>query len=280
MEFDLLIRKFVPSTSRLTFNPLFKVFSNSFDILPRLMFSEFRALPPNHMRIRVGVGNRIFFNHARHHVGARSFFSYALDRGLCSLDSVIVDIGCGCGRYAQVMNDYKFKAETFTGRYIGVDIDEEMLRWCEQHLDAERFRFHLSSDKSASYFNEGSSSGPYVIPEPDESVDLVFSTSLYTHLLEEELINYTRESFRLLKPGAYMAANCFCLDHPPPTFGGRHTFAHQLGNAKVESLSQPEAAVAYTDEYLLGVARDIGFESCEILAGAGVPQPMLICHKP
>ena len=73
---DRALRKLFPSTSKLTFNPLFRAAVNAFDVVPRLMFPEFRTLPPNHLRIRIGVGNRILNNqthflvHARCHNGS------------------------------------------------------------------------------------------------------------------------------------------------------------------------------------------------------------------
>ena len=68
VSFDRVLRKLFPSTSKLTFNPLFRAAVNAFDAVPRLMFPEFRSLPPNHLRIRIGVGNRILNNQT--HFGA------------------------------------------------------------------------------------------------------------------------------------------------------------------------------------------------------------------
>ena len=59
LSIDRALRKLFPSTSKLTFNPLFRAVMNASDFVPRLIYPEFRTLPPNHLRIRVGVGNRI-----------------------------------------------------------------------------------------------------------------------------------------------------------------------------------------------------------------------------
>ena len=91
----------------------------------------------------------------------------------------------------------------------------------------------------------GKTEDNYVLPIADESIDFGFSTSVFTHLLEPEMVNYYRESFRVLKPGGSMAMYCFSMDHPPPTFGDRHTFQFRIGNSYVESMAVPEAAVAY-----------------------------------
>lgn len=103
------------------------------------------------------------------------------------------------------------------------------------------------------------------MPEPDDSVDLVVSNSLLTHVLEAELENYLRESCRLLRAGGAIMHSHFNLDYPPASYGTRHTFQHTIGNARVESLEQPEAAVAYRTDYLFKLAREIGFRECEVL---------------
>ena len=66
MSLNLMIRRVVPSTSKLTFNPLARRVLDAFDVIPNLLYREFRELPPNHLRIRVGVGNRIFANQVHH----------------------------------------------------------------------------------------------------------------------------------------------------------------------------------------------------------------------
>jgi len=279
------LRRVVPSAPRLTYNPIFKSFVNLFDLLPTRLYAEFAKMPPNHLRIRVGLGSSILqsivANHAYYLTVGKNFWIHAFQLGLCQFHSTIVDIGCGCGRYAHHLRDYRFKSETFTGRYIGVDIDDEMLQWCRRSFDAERFEFHRSSHASSVYGNldNGTANAYYVLPVKGETVDLVFSTSLFTHLLEKDLTNYCREGYRVLKQGGFMAMYCFCLDALPPTYGTRHTFAHRVGNAHVESVFYPEAAVAYDQKFLFEVARGAGFTTVELVSGPEDLQPMLLCRK-
>src|SRR5262249_35669276 len=80
---DRALRKLFPSTSKLTFNPLFRAAVNAFDVVPRLMFPEFRALPPNHLRIRIGVGNRM----THFLVHARDFWMFVFSEGIATMHS-------------------------------------------------------------------------------------------------------------------------------------------------------------------------------------------------
>jgi SAM-dependent methyltransferase len=190
MKIDKVLRKVIPSAAKLTYNPIFKHLVNAVDFVPRRIFREFSNIPPNHLRIRVGVGNRFLANHIFYLNEGRDFWVHAIHSGLCRLDSNVLDIGCGCGRFAQHLRDYKFKQEIFSGRYVGIDIDEECLNWCRQNFDSERFSFHRSNHVSKAYNVAGKGEDSYVLPIANESIDFVFSTSLFTHLLEPEMVNY------------------------------------------------------------------------------------------
>ena len=278
---DRVLRKLFPSTSKLTFNPVFRRLANISDLLPMLVYPEFRSLPPNHLRIRVGVGNRILNNQTHFLVHARDFWMFAFGEGIVKLDSNILDIGVGCGRWAHWMRDYNFRGRRFSGVYAGVDIDGEAVEWCRKNYDEKHFRFHHSTDASVSYNQEGVARTSYKIPEADNTFDLIFSNSLLSHLLETELGNYLRETYRLLRTGGAMMHSHFNMEHLPASYGMRHTFSHRLGNAHIESEEQPEAAVAYNTGYLFDLCRQIGFSSSEIvhMPGGEQHQPILMCRK-
>ncbi len=279
MKFERILRRIFPSTSLLTYNPVFRTLANLPDLPLHAYFPEFRKLPPNHMRLRVGVANRIFNNQSMF-IGSPGWWLCAFGQGWCNLNSTVMDIGSGCGRQAHYLRDLNFHGIRFTGKYIGVDIDREMLQWCRDHFDSERFSFIESTDPSKCYNREKEVDAPFRVPVEDVTVDLVFSGSLFTHLLEKEAVNYLRESFRVLRPGGVIAHSTFCIDHPPPTFGDRHTFSHRMGEAHVESLIQPETAVAYTEEFLFREARNAGFADPQMLIGQEDWQPVLFARKP
>jgi SAM-dependent methyltransferase len=262
---ERLARRIVPSTSLLSHNALFKFLVDTADLGPRLLWKDFRKLPPNHMRIRIGSDSRVFSNQPFYLRSAESFWLNYMSIGAVKSNSTIVDIGCGCGRFAHHMRDFDYQGIRFTGRYIGVDIDPEMLQWCRNHFDADRFQFLQSTHASKSYNQTGGNIGGYTLPIADGTVDFVFSTSLFSHLLEPELRNYLKESLRVMKRGATIVMSFFCLDYPPPTYGGRHTFSHRIGNAAVESLKVPEAAVAYTESFMVALAGEVGFSNAEVI---------------
>jgi SAM-dependent methyltransferase len=287
-RFDRFFRRFFPSTATLSRNWLFKGVGYVNDFLMRRLFSEFRALPPNHLRVRVGVGNRIFNNHVLCLLSGTNFWIQLFANGLCKLNSNIVEIGCGYGRKGVHLAKFQIQGERFTGTYLGIDIDPELLAFAKKSLPAPQFRVQQTAHISKTYMSkneltEKGAGGETHIDCPNDSQDLVFSTSLYTHLLEKEVDNYTRESYRVLKPGGVMQMNIFCLDYfkDAGLLGSRWNFQYQIGPAYVESKEYPEAAVAYTADYLKELCKSIGFSRTEIVCDptGKAAQSYLRCWK-
>jgi SAM-dependent methyltransferase len=271
---EALLRAVVPSTPVLTRQPVVGWLLDAPDRLLSLPYPEFRVLPPNRYRVRVGIGNRLFFNQV-------GFLQYGLGtwmeifaEGWADDTSNVVDIGCGCGRAAFPLK----MRPAFTGVYTGIDVDSEMIGWCDANFPRDRFRF-VHADIYSSVYNPDGRREPYELPLREESQELVISQSLFTHLLEEDLAQYVRESFRVLRPGGHMVMSTFCLDHlrAAGDLGGRWSFDHRVGEAYVESPAYPEAAVAYEESYLLEVCRRAGFSEARV--GPHYAQSLLVCRK-
>ncbi|MGH3992327.1 MAG: class I SAM-dependent methyltransferase, partial [Pseudonocardiaceae bacterium] len=180
----------------------------------------------------------------------------------------------GCGRLALALRN----ADVFEGTYTGIDVDREMVEWCNDNLGDARFRF-LHADIYNELYNPGGSREPYEIPLADSSQQLVTSNSLLTHLLDEDLDRYLEESHRVLEGGGHMAMSVFCIDDMRAGGGleSRWTFEHRIGRAFVESLEEPEAAVAYERGDLEQRARALGFNEASVRAYE--PQSLLVARK-
>jgi SAM-dependent methyltransferase len=254
-RFDRAFRKVIPSVGKLSYNPIVKVIGDSISDVIALPFAELRDLPANHLRIRIGVGNRIFANHVH-------FVQMGSDIWYCAFNSDIVELGCGCGRIA-----YPLKGQWFEGTFVGVDIDEEMISYCRQKFPGDRFKFVLSEHRSKTY-----SSNSHNVREPGtqklvigdtQSKDFIYSISLYSHLLEKELDEYLRETYRLLRPGGLMYLTFFCMEHVK--LGNRWTFSHQRGSSYIEDERYPEAAVAYRQDFIKDLIKAIGFSEVSVI---------------
>ena len=252
----------------------------------RRLFSEFKTLPPNHLRVRVGVGNRIFNNQVHCLTSGYNFWLQLFAHQLCKLDSNIVEIGCGYGRKATHLAKYFIQGERYTGQYLGVDIDAELIKYARKTFPSPQFAFQLTPHKSRTYapgMNNGASSEMCRLECDSGTQDLVVSTSLFTHLLEPELSITSKSRCAMLKPGGTMQMNIFSYDFLKRHghLGTRWTFLHRLGEAYVESEMYPEAAVAYTDDYYKQLCAKCGFSQTEIICDpeGKMVQSYLRCRK-
>jgi SAM-dependent methyltransferase len=277
-RFDAILRRLVPAVPALSHK---RLLMGPLDLLDRVIsvpFGDAATLPPNRLRIRVGVGNRVLFNQMLHRLMPVNFWLSAFASGLVRLDARIADLGSGCGRYAATLRDFDFYGTRFTGHYTGIDVDREMVHWCRAHFPPDRFTFMLSSAYSRVYNPTGDSRRATRYDLGDGSQDFAFSISLLTHLLEQEFRDCLRETYRVLAPGATMLMTVFCMDHLDGLLGGRWTFRDRRGEAYLENPDYPEAAVGYPLQFIDSACREAGFRSIEVLKDAG--QSLLRAKKP
>jgi len=263
-------------------SPVFAKASRVVDIFVRPFFWLFtnQPLPPLKFIVRTGVGNNVLFPHYYYLTMSFQLWLYFFHRGYATLDSYIVDIGSGIGKSAVALRDFNYMGnERFRGLYHGFDVDPEMVRWCQEHFPADHFEFTLLDMHNKLYNPQGSIENMPSLSCRDGSVDLVFSQSLFSHLLEENIRYYISEGFRVLKPGGVMSMTFFCLDdlEKLQLLGGRWTFRHRLGAAYVEDEYFPESAVAYRTKWMLEVAKNSGFSHARVVLPAY--QSTLECIK-
>jgi SAM-dependent methyltransferase len=252
---------------------LFKVFGNLAANILGFPYQEFRKLPPNHLRVRVGVGNKVINNHDYHLRVGREYWFEWLSQGYCHSESNVSEIGCGCGRIAQHL-----QGEWFKGAYHGVDIDSEQIEYCRQRFSDSRFTFALSPHKSYTYKESEGVTGIQSLGRiigAQDSRDFIFSISLFTHLLEQEVNEYLAACYDALRPSGMIYMTFFCMEHV--ALGGRWTFKHKFGNAYCESSKYPEAAVAFHEDFVIELARKHGFAGILVLPRAG--QSVLVAQK-
>lgn len=154
--------------------------------------------------------------------------------------SRIFEIGCGQGRIAFPLR-YLLSAE---GGYTGFDIDRRKLQFLRSvfPLKHSNFRFELA-DLRNSFYNPGGRTSPteYRFPVDDQSQDLVFAASVFTHMLPDNVLHYFREAARALRSGGRCVFSFFLLDYYDPERSRPHPF-----DAARFSLDHPHAG--YGDE--------------------------------
>lgn len=142
-------------------------------------------LPPAQLRTQVGPlhADPEFF--LRSGLGdAELVRSLLADAGATVEDlDALLDWGCGCGR---VLRHWATLPST---RVAGCDITPKMVEWCARNLPF--------ADVAVTGLEPP-------LPYPDDSFDLVYAFSVYTHLSEPLQHAWMRELHRVLRSGGFV----------------------------------------------------------------------------
>lgn len=189
----------------------------------------------------------------------------------------ILDIGCGVGRLAVPLTSY-----LTTGEYSGFDVSARAVSWCRTQVSALHPNFWFNHiDLANSSYNPHGSIRPehFSFPCADASVDLVFASSVFTHLLPATADRYVAETARVLKPGRSAVLSFFLLDSAirsrlgtlVPTFRYFPEAYYALANE-----TEPEAAVAYDVDAVLKALSRRGLQPVWVKRGgwSGHPDPL------
>ena len=178
------------------------------------------------------------------------FFGYF--RNLCKVKPAasILDIGCGTGRMAVPLLNYLDD----NGAYTGFDISRKAIRWCNGRIAAKRsnFKFLWADIYNREYHPKGQiAATEYRFPCPDETIDLVFAASVFTHMLPDEVRHYLDEIHRVLKKDGCCLLTYYLLNDDALALmenqRSRFNFHVPLPGCYSVDAKTPERAVAFTE---------------------------------
>jgi SAM-dependent methyltransferase len=111
--------------------------------------------------------------------------------------SRIVDIGCGLGRLATGL-----LAEFGDVPYLGIDANEDFVRWCRENIERyhPRFQFVHLDMANELYNPAGTLDGSELrLPVDDASADIVYLWGVFTNMVPEHVEAYIGEIGRILR---------------------------------------------------------------------------------
>jgi SAM-dependent methyltransferase len=134
-------------------------------------------------------------------------------------ESDVLEIGFGPGRSARTLWDYVAGGDC-GGSYSGLEVVKEMVDWHRAHITplrpaAQFFHAKVGNplyDDNDTLKHEQVRPENYSLPFHDESFDVVFLASVFTHMFTAGVANYLAEIKRVLRPGGHVLASCFLID--------------------------------------------------------------------
>lgn len=173
----------------------------------------------------------------------------------------VLDVGCGIGRMARPLTAYLATG----GSYDGIDIDRTGIDWCTANITARFPDFHFQRiDVLNKHYNPKGSvkASEYRFPFADGQFDLVFLTSVFTHMYPDDVEHYLSEIGRVLRPGGTCLITWFLWNAEAETLSREKKatvrFDFDLGSYRAMNKDVPEDAVSFRETDVLGLYRRNG----------------------
>lgn len=214
-----------------------------------LLITDKRHLPPLRLRRFVGPLGRFEAS------GAAWSVMLKLLAGMQS-SSAVWDIGCGCGLMAFELQPYLIPESG--GRYVGSDIHEPSIRWCQRHITTTHFQFIHHDLYNASYNPHGSVAPEnFNVSETLGLFDVVIAKSLFTHITPDMALRYLKVISDRLTAGGRCMLSCFLFNSVQETKGDID-FCYGNKHFRYAYQNRLEAAVAYQRDFFLSLVSKAG----------------------
>ena len=176
-------------------------------------------------------------------------------------DGRILDIGCGIGRLAIPLTRYL----NAKGQYEGFDIVKMGIDWCNKKIAVKYSNFHfLYVDLKNDLYNLNTESEAkfFQFPYPQSSFDCIVLTSVFTHMMPNDVDNYLKQISLVMNDNAKCLATFFLLNTKIKRQIAddkiEFKFSHHFDGYSLMDKKVKEANVAYDEEFLLSMLRKNG----------------------
>lgn len=189
----------------------------------------------------------------------------------CNVQSRVLDVGCGQGRLAIGLTRTVGNLD-----YIGLDVDDWSIKWCEKRIRKHHstYAFHRIDVYNQRYNQSASTqAGAFKFEMDDDSIDIAFLYSVFSHMEDADMRAYLGELRRVLRPGGGLFFTTFVEDNVE-NFSANpkgYIFEHHVGALHV---------VRYRKSYLFDILRSSDFKVFEFShATEADKQSAIYAHK-
>ena len=212
------------------------------------IFHKRQKYVPKKGDIFIGMGD--FLNQGKQHLTLLK--NYA---NLKPSDTVL-DVGSGIGRSAVALTNFLNKE----AKYEGFDIVFKGVDWCTKNLkpDFPNFNFTHVPLNNDLYSLTDKSANDFKFPYQNDTFDVVFLFSVFTHMQEAEVTNYLSEIERVLKPNGTCLSTFFTYDLADETHisdsNSNFNFPFKFKNYRLMNEKVPSANIAFSNDFINSVA--------------------------
>jgi SAM-dependent methyltransferase len=187
---------------------------------------------------------------------------------LCGLEPEerVLDAGCGAGRLAFGLTGYLGPK----GRYDGFDVDAGSIRWAQRNISNQfpNFHFQVADVQNKSYNPRGGiPAAAFTFPYENETFDLVFLFSVFTHMLPADMERYMAEISRVLKKGKRAYLTYYLLNQESLRAIREKklllNFEYDFGSYRTINKDVPEHSIAHDESFVRGLHRKCGLTIVE-----------------
>jgi len=183
----------------------------------------------------------------------QDFLKHFIEVGQLQAQEAVLDVGCGIGRMAIPLTGYLKNG----GHYEGFDVVPDGVLWCQRHISDKypHFNFRLVDIRNMEYSPKGSvQASLFQFPYDNDSFDFVIVTSVFTHMLPQEVEHYFSEINRVLKTAGRCFATFFLLNAESLRhFGanaGELNFQYEGDGYRMIHKTRPECGLALYEEWV------------------------------
>jgi len=190
------------------------------------------------------------------------FFEAFKNLGKLKPNENFLDVGSGAGRMALPLTSY-----LKDGIYEGFEIHSEGVEWCKNNISNKFPNFHFQKVDvfNKLYNNKGKIlAKDFKFPYNDETFHFVNLTSVFTHMVPDDIENYFSEISRVLKKHGRCLISYFLLnDESKDNIQknlSKKNFEFDFEGYKSNEKNNSERAIAYDEKYILNLYKKFNFK--------------------